>query len=45
MATDAGPDVPRAAWENPAFLGRAVRFAVESGDHSVHRSRNRADPA
>ncbi|MFD0687641.1 SAM-dependent methyltransferase [Actinomadura fibrosa] len=31
VATDAGPDVPRAARENRAFLGRAVRFAVESG--------------
>jgi hypothetical protein len=31
VATDAGPDVPRAARENRAFLGRAVRLAVESG--------------
>ncbi|MFI0447426.1 SAM-dependent methyltransferase [Actinomadura sp. 6N118] len=31
VATEAGPDVPRAARENRAFLGRAVRLAVESG--------------
>ncbi|GAA0315138.1 SAM-dependent methyltransferase [Actinoallomurus spadix] len=31
IAIEAGPDIPRAARENRAFLGRAVRFAVESG--------------
>jgi O-methyltransferase involved in polyketide biosynthesis len=31
VATDAGPDIPQAARENRAFLGRAVRFAIESG--------------
>lgn len=31
VAVEAGPDIPRAARENRAFLGRAVRFAVESG--------------
>ncbi|WP_433462802.1 SAM-dependent methyltransferase [Spirillospora sp. CA-142024] len=31
VATDAGPDIPKAARENRAYLGRAVRFAIESG--------------
>ncbi|MCO6008739.1 SAM-dependent methyltransferase [Actinoallomurus purpureus] len=31
IAMEAGPDIPRAARENRAFLGRAVRLAVESG--------------
>ncbi|MEV0405411.1 SAM-dependent methyltransferase [Actinoallomurus sp. NPDC050550] len=31
VAIDAGPDIPRAARDNRAFLGRAVRFAIESG--------------
>jgi O-methyltransferase involved in polyketide biosynthesis len=31
IAIEAGPDIPRAARENRAFLGRAVRFAIESG--------------
>ncbi|MEV5747321.1 SAM-dependent methyltransferase [Actinoallomurus sp. NPDC052308] len=31
VAIEAGPDIPRAARENRAYLGRAVRFAVESG--------------
>ncbi|MFL6052820.1 MAG: SAM-dependent methyltransferase [Actinoallomurus sp.] len=31
VAIEAGPDIPRAARENRAFLSRAVRFAVESG--------------
>jgi O-methyltransferase involved in polyketide biosynthesis len=31
VAIEAGPDIPRAARENRAFLGRAVRFAVENG--------------
>jgi hypothetical protein len=31
IAIDAGPDIPRAARDNRAFLGRAVRFAIESG--------------
>ncbi|WP_345438048.1 SAM-dependent methyltransferase [Actinoallomurus vinaceus] len=31
VAIEAGPDIPRAARDNRAFLARAVRFAVESG--------------
>lgn len=31
VAIEAGPDIPRAARDNRAFLGRAVRLAVESG--------------
>ncbi|MWA00890.1 SAM-dependent methyltransferase [Actinomadura sp. LD22] len=31
LALQAGPDIPLAARENRAFLGRAVRFAIESG--------------
>jgi hypothetical protein len=31
VAVEAGPDIPRAARENRAFLGRAVRFAIDSG--------------
>ena len=30
-AVEVGPDIPRAARENRAFLGRAVRFAIEAG--------------
>jgi O-methyltransferase involved in polyketide biosynthesis len=31
VAVQAGPDIPRAARENRSFLGRAVRFALDSG--------------
>jgi hypothetical protein len=31
VAVEAGPDIPRAARENRAFLGRAVRFAIDAG--------------
>jgi hypothetical protein len=31
VAIEASPDVPRAARENRAFLGRAVRFAIRAG--------------
>jgi hypothetical protein len=31
VAVQNGPDIPRAARENRAFLGRAIRFAVEAG--------------
>jgi hypothetical protein len=31
VAVENGPDIPRAARENRAFLGRAIRFAVEAG--------------
>jgi O-methyltransferase involved in polyketide biosynthesis len=31
VALQAGPDIPQAARENRAFLGRAVRFAIDNG--------------
>jgi S-adenosyl methyltransferase len=31
VAVEAGPDIPRAARENRAFLGRAVRLAIDAG--------------
>lgn len=30
-ALEVGPDIPRAARDNRAFLGRAVRFAIDAG--------------